>query len=83
MIIGSFGESKFYRTIVQAMNDRVGRYALFVLIFSAGMWNAATGKSVVFDMNFPPDPHHASLSDFVFCDVCHPARIFVRLPITP
>lgn len=51
-IICSFCEAKFYRTIVETMNDRVGRYTLFMLIFSAGMWNASTGKSVVFDMKF-------------------------------
>ncbi|KAF8910176.1 glycosyltransferase family 22 protein [Gymnopilus junonius] len=34
-------EAKFYRTVVDKINDRVGRYLLFFLMFSAGMWNAS------------------------------------------
>ncbi|KZO96340.1 glycosyltransferase family 22 protein [Calocera viscosa TUFC12733] len=38
----SFCEAKFYRTVVEQMNYRLGRYLLFMLMFSAGMWNAST-----------------------------------------
>ncbi|KAF8585144.1 glycosyltransferase family 22 protein [Ramaria rubella] len=41
-IISSYCEAKFYRAIVETMNDRVGRYTFFMLVFSTGMWNAST-----------------------------------------
>ncbi|KDQ15681.1 glycosyltransferase family 22 protein [Botryobasidium botryosum FD-172 SS1] len=40
--VSSFCEAKFYRAVVESMNDRLGRYMLFMLVCSAGMWNAAT-----------------------------------------
>lgn len=40
--ISALCEAKFYRTIVEAVNERVGRYTLFGMILSAGMWNAST-----------------------------------------
>ncbi|KAG8961232.1 mannosyltransferase [Tulasnella sp. 419] len=40
--ISSFCEAKFYRAIVDNVNDHVGRYALFFMLFSTGMYNAAT-----------------------------------------
>lgn len=33
-------EAKFYRAVVENINERVGRYLLFMLIGSCGMWNA-------------------------------------------
>jgi len=43
--ICSLCEAQFYRSVVVYVNDRVGRYMLFMLLFSAGMWNASTGMS--------------------------------------
>lgn len=40
--ISTLCEAKFYRTVVEVVNERVGRYTLFAMIFSAGMWNAST-----------------------------------------
>jgi alpha-1,2-mannosyltransferase len=40
-------EAKFYRTVHEKVNDRVGRYLFFMLLFSAGMWNASTSISHV------------------------------------
>lgn len=42
--VSTFCEAKFYRTVAVTLNDRVGRYMLFMLLFSAGMWNASTGN---------------------------------------
>ncbi|WRT69234.1 uncharacterized protein IL334_006218 [Kwoniella shivajii] len=39
--ICSFCEAKFFRTVVDTINDRVARYLLFGLMLSAGMWNAS------------------------------------------
>ncbi|KAJ7040287.1 glycosyltransferase family 22 protein [Mycena alexandri] len=36
-----FAEAKFYRTVYEKINERVGRYLFFMLLFSAGMWNAS------------------------------------------
>ncbi|KAJ6575449.1 glycosyltransferase family 22 protein [Mycena capillaripes] len=40
-IISVFAEAKFYRTVYEKINERVGRYLFFMLLFSAGMWNAS------------------------------------------
>lgn len=42
--ISSFCEAKFYRAVVDSINERVGRYVLFGLTFSAGMWGASIGE---------------------------------------
>ncbi|KIR99848.1 alpha-1,2-mannosyltransferase [Cryptococcus deuterogattii 2001/935-1] len=39
--ICSFCEAKFFRTVVETVNERVGRYLLFAMILSAGMWSAS------------------------------------------
>ncbi|KAJ6609372.1 glycosyltransferase family 22 protein [Mycena sp. CBHHK59/15] len=36
-----FAEVKFYRAVYEKINERVGRYLFFMLLFSAGMWNAS------------------------------------------
>lgn len=38
--VSSFVEARFVRAIVEAVNERVGRYVFFSLLFSAGMWSA-------------------------------------------
>lgn len=40
--ISSICEAKLYRAVMEHINYRVGRYFLFILMFSAGMWNAST-----------------------------------------
>jgi alpha-1,2-mannosyltransferase len=42
--ISTVCEAKFYRAVVDAVNERVGRYLLFGMILSAGMWNASVGE---------------------------------------
>ncbi|KAG9314095.1 glycosyltransferase family 22 protein [Chiua virens] len=41
-VLSTVCEAKFFRTVVEKINDRVGRYLFFILLFNAGMWNAAT-----------------------------------------
>ncbi|KAF7968131.1 hypothetical protein HWV62_31803 [Athelia sp. TMB] len=41
-VISTLCEAKLYRTVVERVNERVGRYLFFMLLFSAGMWNAST-----------------------------------------
>lgn len=43
--ISSFCEARFYRAVVEALNERVGRYLLFFLLTGAGMYNASIGAS--------------------------------------
>lgn len=45
--ISSFCEAKFYRTVVETVNERVGRYLLFSLFFGAGMFGASVGESTL------------------------------------
>jgi hypothetical protein len=42
-------EAKLYDTVRLKINNRVARYMLFMLVANAGMWNASTGESLVFD----------------------------------
>ena len=42
--VSSFFEAFLYRTIADKVNYRVGRYFLFIMLFSAGMWNASVCK---------------------------------------
>jgi len=39
-------EAKLYDTVRLKINNRVARYMLFMLVASAGMWNASTGESL-------------------------------------
>ncbi|KAJ7459090.1 glycosyltransferase family 22 protein [Mycena galericulata] len=39
--VSVFAEAKFYRTVYENINERVGRYLFFMLLFNAGMWNAS------------------------------------------
>lgn len=39
--ITSFCEAFFYRTVVDKINYRAGRYLFFLMLFSVGMWNAS------------------------------------------
>ena len=42
--ISAYVESRFYRTVTEEINPHVGRYVFVGLFFSAGMFNASTGK---------------------------------------
>jgi hypothetical protein len=42
-VISSYCEAKLYRSVAENVHLRVGRYMLFMLVFSAGMWTASTG----------------------------------------
>ena len=44
--ISVFVEATFYRTIVDKINERVGRYYFTMMFFSAGMWSASTCRSL-------------------------------------
>lgn len=46
-VISSFCEARFYRAVVEAVNEHVGRYLLFFLLSAAGMYNASIGASLV------------------------------------
>lgn len=39
--ICSVCEARFMRAVVEAVNERVGRYVFFAMLFSAGMWSAS------------------------------------------
>ncbi|OBZ68503.1 Alpha-1,2-mannosyltransferase ALG9 [Grifola frondosa] len=41
-IISSLCEANFYWNVVEKVNYRVGRYLLFMLVFNAGIWSAAS-----------------------------------------
>ncbi|KAL4246967.1 Mannosyltransferase [Abortiporus biennis] len=41
-LLSSFTEAKLYRTAVEKINYRAGRYLFFMLVCSAGMWTAST-----------------------------------------
>jgi alpha-1,2-mannosyltransferase len=46
IVMSTLCEAKLYRVLVDRINVRVGRYFLFMILFNAGMWNAAPGVSV-------------------------------------
>lgn len=39
--LSTLTEAALFRTVVERINERVGRYFFFFLLFSAGMWNAS------------------------------------------
>ncbi|KAK7058438.1 mannosyltransferase [Paramarasmius palmivorus] len=39
--ISTLVEVSFYRKVYENVNNRVGRYLFFILLFNAGMWNAS------------------------------------------
>ncbi|KII93600.1 glycosyltransferase family 22 protein [Plicaturopsis crispa FD-325 SS-3] len=41
-LVSTLCEVRFYRTVAVKINERVGRYLFFMLMLSAGMWNAST-----------------------------------------
>lgn len=44
-LVSSLCEAFFFRAVVETVNERVGRYLFFCMLFSVGMWNAATGQT--------------------------------------
>jgi alpha-1,2-mannosyltransferase len=63
-IISSYCEARFFRVVVDTVNERVGRYVLFCLITAAGMFSATVGEcndTILLDLadpfpqlSFPP-----------------------------
>jgi hypothetical protein len=49
-------EAKLYDTVRLKINNRVARYMLFMLVANAGMWNASTGESLLFDTSIGSPP---------------------------
>jgi Alg9-like mannosyltransferase family len=49
-------EAKLYDTVRLKINNHVARYMLFMLVANAGMWNASTGESLLFNtpIGLPP-----------------------------
>ncbi|KAF9245824.1 glycosyltransferase family 22 protein [Melanogaster broomeanus] len=39
-VLSTLCEAKLFRTVVDKVNERAGRYLFFMLLFNAGMWNA-------------------------------------------
>ncbi|THH13499.1 hypothetical protein EW146_g6729 [Bondarzewia mesenterica] len=57
-VASSICEARLYETVKQKINNRVARYMFFMLVTSAGMWNASIGINAFF---FSPD----SVIDFM------------------
>lgn len=69
-VLSTLCEAKLCRTVVVRINERVGRYLFFMLLFSAGMWNAAPGiPSRIVIIIFFLAQHLYSLLTFVICNV--------------
>ncbi|KAG6337066.1 hypothetical protein ID866_2019 [Astraeus odoratus] len=45
-VLSTLCEAKLCRTVVEKVNERVGRYLFFMLLFSTGMWIATAGAIV-------------------------------------
>ncbi len=45
-LVSTVCEAKFYRSIVENVNNHVGRYTLALLVFNTGMWSASTGEII-------------------------------------
>ncbi len=67
-VISTFSEVILYRQVYEKVNQRVGRYLFFMLAFSAGMWNASTGKEVATVFSDPVELS-ISFSSFLVCHV--------------
>ncbi|KAI0696466.1 Alg9-like mannosyltransferase family-domain-containing protein [Cytidiella melzeri] len=51
-LVSATCEAFFYRTVVDKINYRVGRYLFFMMLFSAGMWNASVASSAFLPSSF-------------------------------
>lgn len=79
-LISTLCEASFYRAIVVAVNERVGRYALFGLLLSAGMWNASVCESSRYHYLPAPNSADPSVPPLVVCNVRQHARCVVLVP---
>jgi alpha-1,2-mannosyltransferase len=70
-VASSLCEIKLYRTVVEKVNERVGRYLFFMLLFSAGMWNASGGMFpfVYLPFSCVHQPQFHSIPAIEFCHV--------------
>ncbi|KAF5352424.1 hypothetical protein D9756_005928 [Leucocoprinus leucothites] len=68
--ISTVAECAFYRAVASKVNDRVGRYLFFMMLLSAGMWNASTGLSA-----FLPSSFAMYTTAFAFSYTLEPATL--------
>ncbi|KEI38671.1 glycosyltransferase family 22 protein [Mixia osmundae IAM 14324] len=88
--VSSAAEARFYRAIVESVNVRVGRYTLILMIFSAGMWNAATTflpstfamYASMLAYSFAMSPVSSSFQRTVLATVCFAAGAIVGWPFS-
>ncbi|KXN88819.1 Alpha-1,2-mannosyltransferase alg9 [Leucoagaricus sp. SymC.cos] len=66
-IASTITECAFYRTVVSKINERVGRYLFFMMLFNAGMWNASTA--------FLPSSFAMYTTAFAFSYALEPASL--------
>ncbi|KAJ7610801.1 glycosyltransferase family 22 protein [Roridomyces roridus] len=66
-VVSVLAEAKFYRTVYEKINERVGRYLFFMLLFSAGMWNASAA--------FLPSSFAMYMTTFAFSYALEPATV--------
>ncbi|KAF9454158.1 glycosyltransferase family 22 protein, partial [Macrolepiota fuliginosa MF-IS2] len=66
-IVSTVAECAFYRTVVSKINERVGRYLYFMMLFNAGMWNASTA--------FLPSSFAMYTTAFAFSYALEPATL--------
>jgi alpha-1,2-mannosyltransferase len=64
-------EAKLYDTVRLKVNNRVARYMLFMLVASAGMWNASTGESLPYAACF--DLTHLPILENPTCSALLPS----------
>jgi len=80
-LISTLTEAAFYRAVHQKINERVGRYLFFMMLFSAGMWNASTGQFLV--PSTIKDVQMLllySISPFLLCNVCRDSGVCICSP---
>lgn len=65
--ISTVAECAFYRAVASKVNDRVGRYLFFMMLLSAGMWNASTA--------FLPSSFAMYTTAFAFSYTLEPATL--------
>lgn len=80
-ILCALCESRFYRAVVEKVNPHVGRYTLFLLATSAGMWSASSGKGQFFVLrrgDGDADGCCPSFPPVIVRDVVQHDRVLVR-----
>ena len=70
-VISSLCETTLYRTVLEDVKHRVGRYLFFMLLFSAGMWTASTGALSRMCLNMMALTSCRSFPSLFVCYVCY------------